>query len=156
MNIPVFCRILGEVCLKEVSVGSLIYDLINAEVAENEELFKYEMTGNDMYKHYRGLTPRTRLTLEDLQPLTKQQWQELVRETETQTSLIESNHSRSTLYINMGYAAIIIFCYMLTTLVFIGYVANLNYNDESMSSMIWQIFSNVAAEVPEQDTSYVD
>lgn len=156
MNIPVFCRILGNVCLKEISTGSLVYDIINAAIDDTEKPFSYEMTGDEMYNHYRNLTPRNRLALEDIQPLTVTQWQELVRETETQSSLILTNDYRSGLYVNMGYAAIITFCYMVATLAFVGYVANLNYNDESMSSTLVQIFTDVVVEIPEQGTENVD
>lgn len=156
MNIPVFCRILGNVCLKEISVGSLVYDIINAAIDETETPFKYEMTGDEMYRHYRNLTPRSRLALEDIKPLTGPQWQELVRETETQSSLILTHDYRSGLYLNMGYAAVIIFCYMIATFTFVGYVANLNYNDESMSSTLIQVFTDVVVEIPEQGTGNVN
>lgn len=157
MNIPVFCRLLGDVQLKEVSVGSLIYDVANAEIDESESLFTYEMSGTEMYKHYRGLTPRSRLALEDTQPLTKQQWQELVRETEAQNNMRATDVSRIAFYTNAAYAGVILFCYMLTTFVFIGYVANLSYNGESVSSVIFTIFTDVVKESPyitgEQDVN---
>lgn len=152
MNVPAFCLLIGDIQLKEVSAGSIVYDIANAEVSEEEELFTYEMTGSDMYSHYLELTPRTRLHLEDTCVLNKAQWQVLVKEVETKTFVSKyardyDRRSRDLLR-NGCFAAIVTACYMIATTVFIGYITNLNYNNEPITSVILQVFTEVVKETP--------
>lgn len=143
MNVPVFCRILGDVRLKDVSSGTLIYNAVNEGLMENEEGFSYEMTGNEMYLHYRELTPQSRILLENTSPLSNEQWRLLVAEIETAAIINATNTSKRTFFSNAWYACVIVFCYMLTAFVFAGYAANLNYNEEPLSSVIFNIFTEV-------------
>ena len=143
MNLPVFCRVLGEIALHDVDVGSAVLDTINFCIKDDEPKFVVTMTGVDMYVHYKSLSPASRLGLEDLELLSKSEWIRLSKECEMLTLGLSYTAKSSDMYMRGIYLFGVALCMVVTLTIGVGYLTNLSLKGDTPDSYILRILYDI-------------
>ena len=143
MNLPVFCKVLGEIPLHDVDVGSAVLDVINSCTREDEARFNFDMSGAKMYTHYKTLSPSSRLVLEDLELLSKPEWVSLSKQCDMLSVQAQfATHSKE-LYMRSTYMFGVALCMVIALFIGVGYLTNLSMRGDSPDSHVLKILYNL-------------
>lgn len=143
MNLPVFCKVLGEIPLHDVDVGSAVLDVINSCIREDEPRFDFDMSGARMYALYKSLSPTSRLLLEDLELLSKSEWTTLSKQCEMLMVQVEYTTNSKELYLRAGYFFCVAICMLLAMFLGIGYLTNLSLRGDAPDSYFLEVLYNL-------------
>lgn len=143
MNLPVFCKVLGDVSLHDTDVGSAVLDVINSCIREEEVKFYFKMTGVDMYAHYKSLSPASRLVLEDLELLSKSEWISLSKQCEMLAVGVVYNNTTKDFYLRSTYLFGVALCMVISLFTGGAYLTTLALNDDSPDSYVLSILYDV-------------
>lgn len=143
MNLPVLCRVLGNIPLHDVDVGSAVLDAINSCIKIDEPLFEVDMTGVKLYFLYKSLSPSSRLILEDLELLSKVEWVGLFKQCEMLAVQFEYRKHSKELYIQYAYIFVVTLCMLVAFFLGLGYIATLSLQGDNPDSYLLRVIYNL-------------
>lgn len=143
MNLPVFCKFLKDLPLKDVDVGTQVLDIINSAIPENTPPFEYSMTGNEMYIHYKSLDPGARMGLENLELLSPTDWISLARQCESLHEIKRYKERTHDLHVKTVYVILLLLCFLTSAFMFVGYFANLGIHSDRPTSYLLDISEQI-------------
>lgn len=143
MNLPVFCKVLGEIPLHDVDVGSAVLDVINSCIRDEEPRFDFDMSGARMYVLYKSLSPTSRLLLEDLELLSKSEWIALSKQCEMLMAQVQYTTNSKELYVRAGYFFCVAICMLVALFLGIGYLTNLSLRGDAPDSYFLEVLYNL-------------
>lgn len=138
MNLPVLGRFLAEISLQEVDLGSAILDIINQVVEKKKggEPFSIEMTGFELYEHYKQLTPSARIELDRRELMDIDEWIALVKQCDylQNSHLVKAQHELW--YRHLAYFGVVTICIIFAIFTGLSYIANLVYHSDKVDSVL--------------------
>lgn len=143
MNLPVLCKVLGDVPLHDVDVGSTVLEAINSCVRAEEPPFTFDMSGVTMYCLYKSLSPSSRLILEDLELLSKAEWVVLSKQCEMLSVQFEYRSTAKELYVQFAYMFVVTVCFLIALSLASGYIVNLSMRGDDPDSHLLRIIYNL-------------
>lgn len=145
MNLPVFCKVLGDVPLHDTDVGSAVLDVINSCVREEEIRFSSDMTGVTMYQHYKTLSPASRLILEDLELLSKAEWISLAKQCDMLAVGVLYNTTTKDFYLHSTYMFGVALCMVIALVAGGAYLTTLAINEDTPDSYLLRILYDIVS-----------
>lgn len=136
MNIVVIGRLMGEVTLDEIDIGSRFLLTLNYVLTQDDEPFTGQMTGLELITHYKSLSCNTRYSVENLSLCTRDEWRPIQNQIDFILFTKQVKDDKEGSLLKMIYSLIILLMFIIVGVGIGGYHVLLHQHNEVVNSYV--------------------